>query len=317
MIGQALNFLFSLLVFPGFLFVALLGLIYLGLDRKCCAHMQHRIGPPIWQEIYDFGKLMTKEDITPANADPIIFNAAPLLALGALLAVALIIPIASPNPLLSGAADVVVLIYLLNLPAIAMMLGGYSSGCAFGVVGAGRHVTQLMGYELVFIISILSVVMKTGLLGVSEIVKYQSLHGWTLFDLQLLPAFLAALFAVQGKLLRTPFDIPEAHQEIVAGPLTEYSGPKLALWRLAYDIETVLVFGLLASLFLGGPTEYLIGGLRIPAVADFIVKTLVLLFISVVIRTIMARLRIDQTLRLYWGAGVLLALVSLVLVGVK
>ncbi|MFN4133502.1 MAG: NADH-quinone oxidoreductase subunit H, partial [Candidatus Hadarchaeales archaeon] len=133
MIEEALNFFYSLLIFPGFFFLAFLGLIYLGLDRKCCAHMQHRIGPPVWQEIYDFGKLMTKEDITPANADPLIFNGAPLLALGSLLAAALIIPISSPSPLLSGGADVGVLIYLLNLPAIAMMLGGYSSGCAFGV----------------------------------------------------------------------------------------------------------------------------------------------------------------------------------------
>lgn len=314
MIDGIMSFICSLVVFPGLLFISALGLLYLGVDRKCCARMQHRIGPPVWQEFYDFGKLMTKEDITPATADPLIFNAAPLLALGALLAAALIIPIASPVPVVLGAADVIVLVYLLNIPAISMMLGGYASGCSFGVVGAGRHLVQLMGYEFVFILSILSVVMRTGFLGLSAIVGYQSASGWLIFEPRLLPAFLAALLAAQGKLLRVPFDIPEAHQEIVAGPLTEYSGPKLGLWRLVYCIKTVLVFGFISALFLGGSVEYAIGGLRVPAVVDFIVKTLVLLFISVIFRVVMARLKIDQALRFYWGAGALLALVSLILV---
>lgn len=311
---EVVNFFFNSLVFPGLLFASVVGLLYIGIDRKCCGHMQNRIGPPIWQEFLDIGKLMGKEDITPSAAQPLVFNAAPLLALGAAVTVMLLLPITSAQPALTMVADLIVIIYLLNIPAIGMMLGGYSSGSPFGSTGAARYVVQLFSYELVFILAIITVVARVGSLNLTTIVGYQAQRGWLILDWRLLPAVVAAFISVQGKLMRVPFDIPEAETEIVHGPLTEYSGPKLAIWRLVYDIETLVVAGFIAALFLGGPVSYVIGGVQIPGVVDFLIKTLAIVLVTTTFRNAMARLRIDQALKFYWTFAAFLAVLSLVLV---
>jgi formate hydrogenlyase subunit 4 len=311
---DVIGFLLSALVFPGFLFASAVGMLYIGLDRKWSAHMQHRIGPPIFQEFYDFGKLMGKEDITPSSAQSLVFNATPLIALGAVVTAMLLIPINSAQPALTTVADLIVLIYLLNIPAICMMLGGYSSGCPFGLTGAARHVIQLISYEFVFILAIVAVIARVGSINLTAIVGYQAQHGWLILDWRLLPAVGAAFVGIMGKLLRIPFDIPEAETEIVHGALTEYSGPKLAIWRLAYNIETIVVAGFLAALFFGGPISYNIGGFQIPGVVDFLIKTLIIVLITTILRTSMARLRIDQALKFYWTYVAFFAILSLVLV---
>ena len=310
MIDAVANFFFSYIAFPGLLFAGVVALLYIGIDRKVTAHMQHRIGPPIWQEFLDFGKLMGKEDITPGTAQSPVFTAAPLVALGAIVAVMLLIPVSSTQPALTMVADLIVIIYLLNIPAICMMLGGYSSACPFGAVGAGRYVVQLFAYELVFILAIIAAVVRADSLSLPTIVGYQVQHGWLVLDWRLLPAVVAVLIAAQGKLIRVPFDIPEAHTEIVHGALTEYSGPKLAIWRAAWDIEALAVAGLIVALFFGGPTTWL----GIPAVVDFLIKTLLLVILWTTIRNIMARLRIDQALKFFWTWGLLLAVLSIILV---
>jgi len=309
-----LGFLIAFFLFPGLLFAGVVALLFVGIDRKVTGHMQHRIGPPIWQEFLDVGKLLGKEDITPTAAQPLFFTAAPLIALGAIVAVMLYLPVSSAQPALIGVADLIVVIYLLNIPAICVMVGGYSSACPFGATGAGRYVVQLFGYELAFIIAALAAAASAGTLGLGGIVGYQATRGWLLFDLRVLPAALAALVAAQGKLLRVPFDIPEAETEIVHGSLTEYSGPKLALFRITYDVEVLAVAGLFVALFLGGPTSYVIAGVQIPAVVDFLVKTLIVVLITTTIRNVAARLRIDQALRFFWTYVAGLALLGLILV---
>lgn len=311
---EVVNFVINSLIFPGLLFASLVGLLYVGIDRKVTGHMQHRIGPPIWQEYLDMGKLLSKEDITPGPAQSLVFNTVPLIALGAIVAVMLFLPITSAQPALTSVADLIVIIYMINIPAICIMLGGYSSGSPFGASGAGRYVVQLLSYEFVFILAIIAVVARVGSLSLGTVVSYQAQQGWLVLDWRLLPAAIAALIAAQGKLLRVPFDIPEAESEIVHGALTEYSGPKLAIWRLAYDIETIVVAGLLAALFFGGPTAYVIGGTQIPGVVDFLAKTLAIVLFTTTLRNIMARLRIDQALKFYWSFTALLATISLVLV---
>ena len=307
-----LTFLLAFLVFPGFLFAGVVALLFVGIDRKVTGHMQHRIGPPIWQEFLDVGKLLGKEDITPGAAQPLLFTAAPLIALGAIVAVMLYLPVVSGRPTLVGVADLIVVIYLLNIPAICMMVGGYSSACPFGATGAGRHVTQLFGYELAFILAVLAAAARAGTLALEGIVAHQVTHGWLLFT-PVFPAALAALVAAQGKLLRVPFDIPEAETEIVHGALTEYSGPKLALFRITYNIEVLAVAGLFVALFLGGPTSYVVAGVQIPAVVDFLIKTFIVVLITTTIRNVAARLRIDQALRFFWTYAAGLALLGLIL----
>ncbi|MDI6643234.1 MAG: NADH-quinone oxidoreductase subunit H [Candidatus Hodarchaeaceae archaeon] len=311
---EVLSFFFNSLVFPGLLFASLIGLLYAGIDRKVTGHMQHRIGPPIWQEYLDVGKLMGKEDITPSAAQSLVFNVAPLIALGAVTTVMLLLPVNSAQPALTAVADLIVIIYLLNIPAICLMLGGYSSGGPFGSVGAARYVVQLFSYEFVFILAIIAVIARVGSLDLTAVVGYQAQRGWLILDLRLIPALIAMIISAQGKLMRVPFDIPEAETEIVHGALTEYSGPKLAIWRIVYNIETLVVAGFIAALFLGGPVAYTIGGFQIPGVADFLIKTLIIVLITTILRNIMARLRIDQALKFYWTFAAFLAVLSLMLV---
>jgi len=309
---EILSFLLAYFVFPGLLFASVFGLLFMGIDRKVTAHMQHRIGPPVWQEFLDFGKLLGKEDITPAAAQGVMFTLAPLLALGAVVAVMLLLPINSAQPALTSVADLIVIIYLLNIPAICIMLGGYSSACPFGAVGASRYVVQLFSYELIFIITALTVAFKVGSLSLGGIVTYQAQNGWLAFQAPLAAA--AMLVAAQGKLLRVPFDIPEAESEIVHGPFTEYSGPKLGLMRLAYGIELFAVAGLITVLFFGGPVAHTIAGVQIPGVVSFLIKTFAIVLLTTNIRNIAARLRIDQAMKFFWTIIALLAIVNLIIV---
>lgn len=309
---EVLDFLLAYFIFPGLLFASAFGLLFLGIDRKVTAHMQHRIGPPVWQEFLDFGKLLGKEDITPAAAQGVMFTLAPLLALGAVVAVMLLLPINSAQPALTSVADLIVIIYLLNIPAICIMLGGYSSACPFGAVGASRYAVQLFSYELIFIIAALTVAFKVGSLSLGGIVTYQAQNGWLAFKAPLAAA--AMLVAAQGKLLRVPFDIPEAESEIVHGPFTEYSGPKLGLMRLAHGIELFAVAGLITVLFFGGPVAHTIAGVQIPGVVSFLIKTFAIVLLTTNIRNIAARLRIDQAMKFFWTIIALLAIVNLIIV---
>lgn len=307
-----INFIFSILIFPGLIFAAGVGLLFEGIDRKIAAHMQSRIGPPIWQPYLDIGKLLGKEDITPARAQRWMFTLAPLLAFGAILAVMTVLPINSSVPAFGSTADIIVVIYLLNIPAIALMLGGYSSSGAFGIIGSARYVVQLFGYEFPFIVAALTTGVFTGTLSLAAIVNFQSQNGWLVFQLPL--AFIAALLVAPGKLLKTPFDIPEAETEIVQGPLTEYSGPKLALFKLAYNMEILAVAGFITALFLGGPTAFAIGGAQIPGVVGFFIKALAVVLLMTLIRCVTARMRIDQALKFYWIPVAVLAIINLIVV---
>jgi len=320
---EALSYALAYLVFPGILFAGAVGLLFAGIDRKLTGHMQHRIGPPIWQEFLDIGKLFGKEDITPTAANSFIFNCAPLLCFGAIMAVMLLLPINSSQPVLTSVGDLIVIIYLLNIPAVCMMLAGYASGCPFGTTGSSRYMVQLFGYELAFIIAALAVVVRVGpfatatgvsSLSLSSIVAYQAQNGWMVSQVALIPAAIAILIAAQGKLLRAPFDIPEAESEIVHGSLTEYSGPKLAILRIAYDIELFVVAAVITVLFFGGPVPHTIGGIYIPGVVSFLIKCFGIVVLSTVIRNIAARLRIDQALKFFWTFPTLLAAISLLLV---
>lgn len=305
-----LEFALAYLVFPGLVFAFVIGLLYEGIDRKVAAHLQNRIGPPVWQPFYDVGKLLSKEDITPRLAQSWLFTLAPLLAFGSILTVMVMLPVNSATPAFTSTASLIVVIYLLNIPAIALMLGGASSSTPFGTVGAERYLVQLFGYEFAFIVAALTAAayVPNGL-SLENIVTFQSSNGWLLWHLPL--AGIAALLVAPGKLLKTPFDIPEAEQEIVHGPLTEYSGPKLAIFNISLDIEILAVAGLITALFLGGPASFVIGGVHIPGVVGFILKCLGVVLMITLIRCVTARFRIHQALTFYWVFVAVIALVNL------
>lgn len=304
--GELARFFVMYLLFPGFIFSIVFGLLFEGIDRKIAAHMQSRIGPPILQPFYDIGKLLTKEDITPDKAQSLFFNLAPLLAFGAVITAMIMIPITGVFNAFGGSLSLIVVLYLLNIPAIALIIGGYASSSPFGVLGSNRYIIQLFGYELIFIITALTAAVYAGTYDLSA----PAYGNWLIFQAPL--AAVAMLLAAPGKLLKTPFDIPEAETEIVMGPLTEYSGPKLALFKLTHNIELLAVAGLYAALFLGGPVSVTIGVVTIPGVVTFLIQALAVLIVMTLIRCVTARLRIHQALKFYWGPVAIVAIISLI-----
>ncbi len=273
------------------------------------AHIQSRIGPPIWQPFIDMIKLFGKEDITPAKSHRFVFNLAPLLSFGAIITVMIMLPVYALSPVFSPAGDLIVIIYLLNIPALALMFGGASSSTPFGQIGVGRYAVQLFAYELPFIMAALTAAAQVGSLSIAKITAYQTTNGWLLFQLPL--AGIAALLSCPGKLLKVPFDLPEADTEIVMGPLAEYSGPKLAIFHISHDIEILAVAGFITALFLGGPQSFSIGSLQIPGFVSFILKSLAILLLLTFIRTANARLKIGQALKFYWTFVAGIALINL------
>jgi NADH-quinone oxidoreductase subunit H len=286
--------LLNIFIFPGFLFIAAFGLAAEYVDRKFCAKLQNRVGPPWFQPVADFIKLAAKEDIIPQHADPTIFTLMPLIAITAIITSFFYIPMWSTQALFSFKGDLVVVLYLLTIPTLTYFLGGWYSRSVFSMIGAARSVTQLFAYEIPLFLSILAPAMLADTWSLSGMAEYFSAHPW--FVLFNIVGFLTAIVALLGKLEKVPFDIPEAETEIVAGAFTEYSGRLLALFRLAIDMELVVGASLIAAVFLPF-------GMHLTPGLGFVVYLVKVLFIILLVslfRTIFARLRIDQMISFCW-----------------
>ncbi|MFC2045072.1 NADH-quinone oxidoreductase subunit H [Chloroflexota bacterium] len=309
-----------ILIFPGFLFLFAYSLFLEFIDRKAYARLQNRVGPPIFQPWADFFKLLSKEELVPERADRRMFTALPIIGIAAVLTAFVYIPVWGPSSPFPFIGDIIVVIYLLSLPTLILFLAGWHSTNLFSTVGAVRALTQLFGYEVPFLLALLSPALITGIWKISDIVNYQVNHIWFIAYLPL--ALIVAVISLVGKLERIPFDIPEAETEIVGGPLTEYSGKRLALFRLMINIEMVAGSALIAVLFLGGYSMPGIALTGIPAAVAgffaFVAKTVVIVFVLSCIKALFARLRIEQmvTVCLKWLAPMLI-IQLLVVVGLK
>jgi len=306
-----------LVVFPGLLFLFFYSTFVEWFDRKVYARLQNRMGPThtgrsgLLQPIADFIKLMAKEDIVPDQADKKLFAALPVVGLAVVLTAGLLLPVWNINPAAAGpvsfSGDVIVLLYLLSLPTLILFLAGWASTNAFSIIGGTRVLTMLFGYEVPLFLAVLSPAVLAGSWRLAEIAAFYRAH--PLLILPNLLGFGVALIAVQAKLERTPFDIPHAETEIVGGTFTEYSGKKLAFFRLMADVELVVAAGLLATVFLGG-----FGGGFISAFVQFILKTLLVVFLLSILRAVTGRIRIDQVVTFAWKWLAPLAVLQLLIV---
>jgi len=288
-------------VFPGLLFLVGYAFLFQFLDRKIAARMQSRVGPPLVQPFADFVKMLAKETITPADVKRADFDWAPLLAFAAVATAFLYVPVVGPSPV-AFQGDLILILYLLTLPSIALFVLGWLSRNVFATIGGVRAVTQLFIYEVPFFLALLAPAIMAGTWSVSEIVTWQASHPW--FAVLQPIGFIVALIGLQAKLERTPFDIPEAETEIVAGPWTELTGRRLALMRLTMDVALVTGSGLVAALFLGGPLlPWALEPAWLASLAGFglfLAKTLAILFVLTSLRIAMGRLRIDQLNDIGW-----------------
>jgi len=296
----------AMLLFPCGLFVVVGSLAYEYVDRKLVARFQNRVGPRWFQPLADLVKLLVKEEIVPAGVNRGLFIWLPVAALAASLTAALYIPMAGLPPTWGFRGDLVVTVYLLMMMTLCIGLAGANTTDRFSLVGATRALTQLFSYEAPFLLALLGPAIAAGTWRVSEINGYARDNLWMIVTQPL--GFLVALVGLMGKLELPPFDAPEAETEIVSGALTEYSGRGLAFFRLGRDVELLVGLTLISTFYLGGLANPL----------QFVLKTLGLLFITAGLQSLFARLRIDQTVGLWWRAGAVLALVQLlILIGLK
>jgi NADH-quinone oxidoreductase subunit H len=282
---------FRLLIFPGFVFLVCCGLAFQWIDRRVSARLQGRYGPPWFQPLADLIKLLAKEDTLPLGADELVCTLLPIASLAAVLSAAAYVPLAGQK-VQSFEGDLIVVVFLLSLPTLAFFLAGWFSVSIYSVIGGNRSLLQYLAYEVPFLMALGGAAILNGSWSIAQIAVRQSQTAWGLL---LQPVgFSVAIIALIGKLKRPPFDIPKAKTEISAGPLTEFSGRKLALWYLTRDIEAVVGAFLLVNLFLGG------GRAAFWSVVAFGAKALFLLLALSVASVLYARLRIDQLVNVGW-----------------
>jgi len=230
----------------------------------------------------------------PEEADRPIFKLAPVFALAAVAAAFLYIPLWSAKTILPFDGDLIVVLYLLLIPTLTFFLGGWTSTSVFATLGAFRAITQVFAYEIPLFVALLAPALLANSWSISGISAFYSAHPW-LWPVNLI-GLGVALVTLLGKLERVPFDIPEAETEIVAGSFTEYSGRRLAFFRLAIDCEAIVGVSLVAAVFL----PFGLGLAPWLGVLVYLGKVLVLLAVLALLRTLFARLRIDQMIAFCW-----------------
>lgn len=301
-----LEMLLKVFIFPGFLFLSVYSFVMDFLDRKMYARMQSRVGPPWYQPIADFFKLVGKKTIIPADANKIIFTVMPLISLTAVTAGFMYVPVFGQNAVFSFSGDLIIVLYFLAIPPLAMFLAGWYSRDVYATIGATRILTQLFAYEVPLFIALLAPTLLAGTWSITGMVAFYAEH--PLYALINLPAAITALISFQCKMERAPFDSPEAETEIVSGALVEYSGRLYAFFKMAHSSELVLVASLFSAVFLPFTT----GNIWVDFIL-YIVKTLFTLFLLTLMRVSMARLKINNIVSFCWKYLAPVALLQIII----
>lgn len=265
-----------------------------GVLRKLKAAIHSRQGPPITQPYLDLLKLLGKEDLR-TSADP-FYRAAPALSLASVLLLATLVPMGAAPPL-GFAGDIVVLIYVATMSAILMILVAYGSGSPYAFVGGSREMMILLAVEPVVAVTLVVGALKAGTLDTGGILAWNAENGPTISMVLAGAALFLALQAQAGKL---PFDIPEADQEIMGGPLVEQSGPRLALLRWTLWAKQLVFAFLLVEVFFPWPRTGLVGLDLLLALA----KVMVVLVVVALVDVVNPRLRVDQAMGYYLRVAV-------------
>ena len=307
-IAIAVPILFVIAVYPGiFAYTTLV-------ERKALGRVQNRYGPNrvgkwgILQPLADGLKLLTKEDIVPRDADQFVHFLAPVIAVIPSLLLFAVVPIAPGLVPVDLGIGILFVFAISTASVLALFMGGWASRNKFSLLGAMRAVAQVVSYEVPMVLSAVAVVMAAGALSTTAIVEAQRegfahVTGWFVFRPWGFVGFILFLIGAMAESARTPFDIPEAESEIIAGYHTEYSGFKFALFQLGEYLAVIAMGGVTVTMFLGG---YLgpgcdwryVGGLI--SIFWFFLKLGGIILTIIWIRGTWPRVRVDQLMAFAW-----------------
>jgi formate hydrogenlyase subunit 4 len=285
-----------LLIFPGLLFAIPAAWFFLWVERKSVALMQGRVGPPFMQPFFDFVKLMAKSTPPRRGIAGALLRSWPLIALAAAAGAVGLLPVLPSSGGFEG--DLILLLALLELPSMCIIAAGFSSRSIFGEIGSAREAALSISYNIVFLLAILSIAAS------QHTFKLDALAALPASPLRLL-GIVAIVVCLPAKLHLNPFSLPNAEQEIYAGPMTEYAGPELAMWELSHGLEWVAATGLVATLLAPHLGAWWLACLVFVALSF----SIVLLLSAVAAAT--ARLAIDTSVRFYWQCTLIFAVLAI------
>ncbi len=277
------------------------GPLLAGVVRKMVkARVHSRQGPPIIQPFYDLFKLLGKEDLE--SSPSLVLRYAPMVALAAILAAALLTPM-GVRPPLGGHGDMIVFTYFITIAAVMVIFAGLVSASPYSMMGAGREIMMHLVVEPVLIICLVIAAIKSGSLVMWDMAAWNYVNGPSI---SMIVGGVALLLALQAQIGKIPFDIAEAETEIMGGPLVELSGPKLALFEWAFFARQIVYASVLAAIFIPWGT-----GFALPwNIGAHLLKITVIILLVGLIDVVNPRLRIDQAMSYFFGV-VFVALVGM------
>jgi len=297
-------------------FIALVVLYLVWWERKVSAHTQQRLGPMRtgwhgwYQTVADTIKLLQKEDIRPALVDRPVYFWSPVVIFVAAFMAYVVMPFGDGLIVADLNIGILYIVAITSFTIIGMLMAGWGSNNKYSLLGGMRSAAQVVSYEIPMVVSICSIVLFVGSLSMVDIVQSQAkIYQWFIFRLPFGPlAFIIYLIAGVAETNRTPFDLPEAEQELVSGFNTEYSGMKFSMFFLAEFINMFTVAAIAVTLFFGGWH-----GPVLPSWMWFIGKTLVLVFVIMWFRWTYPRLRVDHLMEFAWKFLIPVAFINLIL----
>ncbi len=306
---------------------AVAGLYLVLLERKVAAWFQLRLGPNrvgpfgLFQTMADALKLVSKELTSTDRIDKFLYNLAPYFVIVTALVALAVFPFSKQFQAFDINIGVFFLISISSIGVIGILLGGWSSNNKYALIGAMRSGLQTISYELSVGLSILTMVLLTGSLQLSEIIEIQRTGGWLILQghIPAVIAFMIFMIAGTAETNRAPFDLVEAESELGAGFHTEYSGMKFAYFFLAEFINMFIIASIAVVLFFGGwlsPFGITEGITWFPEVIWFMIKVLMIIILMMWFRWTFPRLRVDQLLTLEWKYLLPINLVNIVVMAI-
>ncbi|MDO8751281.1 MAG: NADH-quinone oxidoreductase subunit NuoH [Dehalococcoidia bacterium] len=289
-------------------------MLYTYLERRLLGRFQARLGPNrtgpfgLLQPVADAIKLLTKEDLVPADADRWVFNLAPVVMVVPVILVLAVLPFGRHSFVADVNIGILYVVAVTSVSTLAMFMAGFASGNRYAMFGGMRAVAQLISYEIPVVLSIVGVLLLAGSLSLVSIVEAQRIPYILLQPL----GFFVFMAGSSAEMNRSPFDLVEAESEIVSGYHTEYSGMKFGVFQLAEFGAVLTTSGIMATLFLKGWE-----GPVLPSHLWFLIKVFFFAFLFIWVRATLPRLRIDQVMAFAWKFLLPLSLINIFVTAIE